>query len=170
MAVSISFSILMKWSEVSVFERKCIFFFEMRSSISHRLPSSISMSSMFFFFMVEFQWFFIELSVRPGSILVISAHLFPWAVCARKRIHSSWGIHSTFKIHGFKWLCHRSLHCFPSLPGTNLAIKDHLCGPYFSTSFLTKLSSSSDQGFFLRNLFLLLSDSRADSLTSSYGT
>jgi hypothetical protein len=31
-----------------------------------------------FFFMEEFQWFLMALSVRPGSILAISAHLFPY--------------------------------------------------------------------------------------------
>lgn len=113
-----------------------------------KLPSRIFIKSVFFFFIVEFQWFFIELSVRPGIILVISAHLFPWAVWAKNSIHSSWSSHSAFKMEGFKWLCQRYLHCFPSLPGTNLAIKDHLWGPYFSTNFLTRKSSSSVQGFF----------------------
>ncbi len=135
--------------------------------LSGGVPERMSMSSMFFFFMVEFQWFLMELSVRPGSILVISAHLLPWAVCARNRIHSSCSIHSTFRMFGFRWLCHRYRHCFPSLPSTNLAINDHRCGPYFYTSLRTRLSSSSVQGFFLRNLDLLLSESGADSLFSS---
>ena len=39
--------------------------------VKENLPERMSMSSMFVFFIVEFQWFFIELSVRPGSILVI---------------------------------------------------------------------------------------------------
>jgi hypothetical protein len=80
------------------------------------LPERISMSYTFFFFMVEFQWFFIELSVLPGSILVISAHLLPWAVCAKKRIHYSCSIHSIFKIEGLRWLCQRYRHCLPSRP------------------------------------------------------
>jgi hypothetical protein len=41
------------------------------------LPERMSISSIFFFFIVEFQWFLMELSVLPGSILVISAHLLP---------------------------------------------------------------------------------------------
>lgn len=105
------------------------------------------MKSQFFFFMVEFQWFFIELSVRPGIIFVIYAHLFPWAVWAKNKIHSSCKSHSAFRIDGFKWLCQRYRHCFPSLPGTNFAIKDHLWGPYFSTNFLTRKSYSSVHGF-----------------------
>jgi hypothetical protein len=127
------------------------------------------MNSMFFFFIVEFQWFFIELSVLPGSIFVISAHLFPCAVWARNNTHYSWGIHSIFKMQGFRWLCHLSRHCLPSLPATNLAIKDHLWGPYLSTNFLTRLSYSSDQGFFFKKLALLFSESGRDSLISSSG-
>lgn len=116
--------------------------------MSKDLLSKIFMKSEFFFFMVEFQWFFMELSVRPGIILVISAHRFPWAVCAKNKIHSSWMSHSALRMEGLRWLCHLYLHCLPSLPGTNLAIKDHLWGPYFSTSLLTRRSSSSVHGFF----------------------
>ena len=133
------------------------------------LPERIYISSKFFFFIVEFQWFLIELSVLPGSILVISAHLLPWAVWARKRIHSSWGIHSTFRILGLRWLCQRYLHCFPSLPSTNLAMKDHRWGPYFSTSFRTRLSSCYVQGFFFKNLSRLFSDYYLESLLSYSG-
>lgn len=93
-----------------------------------------------FFFIVEFQWFFIELSVRPGNIFVIYAHLLPCAICARNKIHYYSNIHSDLRIEGFKWLCHLSRHCFPRRPGTNFAMNDHLWGPYFSTSFLTRLS------------------------------
>lgn len=44
-----------------------------------------------FLLMVEFQWFLMELSVRPGSNLAIRAHLFPnlndssFTVCEPKR-------------------------------------------------------------------------------------
>ena len=131
------------------------------------LPVRISINSTFFFFMVEFQWFFIELSVLPGSILVIYAHLLPWAVCAKKRVHSSWGIHSILRMLGLRWLCHRYRHCFPKRPSTNLAMKDHRCGPYFSTNFLTRLSYCSVQGFFLRKREGLFSDSMLESLLSS---
>jgi hypothetical protein len=41
------------------------------------LPWRVRSMSETFFFMVEFQWFLMELSVRPGSIRVISAHLLP---------------------------------------------------------------------------------------------
>lgn len=122
----------------------------------------------YFFFIVEFQWFFIELSVRPGNIFVISAHLFPWALCAKNKIHSSWFDQSTFRMQGLRWLCQRSRHCFPSLPGTCLAIMDHLWGPCFYTNFLTRLSSSSVHGFFLRNLSPLGLPCCKDSLLSAY--
>lgn len=108
------------------------------------------MKSSVFFFMVEFQWFLIELSVLPDIILVISDHRFPKAEWAKKRIHYSWSAHSALSMEGFRWLCHLSRHCFPCLPGTNLAINDHFCGPYFSTRLLISISSSSLQGFFLR--------------------
>lgn len=127
----------------------------------------ISISSTFFFFIVEFQWFLMELSVLPGSIFVISAHLLPWAVWARNSTHSSCGIHSIFRILGLRWLCQRSRHCFPKRPSTNLAMKDQRCGPYFSTNLRTKLSSCSVQGFFLRKRERLLSDYMLESLLSS---
>lgn len=73
--------------------QKVHFLFYYQIWIFKHVPDRISISSTFFFFIVEFQWFFIELSVRPGNIFVISAHLFPWAVCAKNKIHSSWGIH-----------------------------------------------------------------------------
>ena len=70
------------------FVQEAGFFLEDEIWIGDSIPERISMSSIFFFFIVEFQWFLMELSVLPGSILVISAHLLPWAVCAKNRIHS----------------------------------------------------------------------------------
>jgi hypothetical protein len=115
--------------------------------ISKKEPYRIFINSWVFFFIVEFQWFLIELSVLPRMILVISAHLFPWAVWAKKRTHYSCNVQSTFNILGLRWLCHLYLHCLPNLPVTNLAMKDHLWGPYFSTNFFTSWSSYSVQGF-----------------------
>jgi len=109
-----------------IFVEKVHLFFCYEIWVGLKVPERSYISSRFFFFIVEFQWFLIELSVLPGSILVISAHLFPWAVCAKNKIHYSQGIHSTFKMLGFRWLCHRSRHCLPNLPSTNLAMKDHL--------------------------------------------
>jgi hypothetical protein len=55
---------------------------------------------------VEFQWFLIALSVRPGSRLAISAHLFPSSSCAARMVRSSSAVHGVFFISGFRWLCH----------------------------------------------------------------
>ena len=50
-----------------------------------RIPASLTWREGNFFFIEEFQWFFIELSVRPGRSFVISAHLLPKAVCDLKK-------------------------------------------------------------------------------------
>ena len=149
-------------------QKSCLFL-ENQIYIQIQLPDSIYIRSWFFFFIVEFQWFLIELSVRPGNIFVISAHLLPCAVWAKKRIHSSWGFHSSFLMLGLRWLCQRYRHCLPNLPSTNLAMKDHRWGPYFSTNFRTRLSSCSVQGFFFKNLSRLFSDYSPESLLSYSG-
>lgn len=66
--------------------------------------------------MVEFQWFLIALSVRPGRSLAISAHLLPSCLCASISMLSSSSDHASFLIEGLRWLCHRSRHCLPILP------------------------------------------------------
>ena len=99
-----------------------------------------------FFFIDEFQWFLIELSVLPSRYFAISAHLFPLPSWNRNNIHSSSSVHEFFFIKGFKWLCHLSQHCFPILPGKCSAIAVHFLGPAFSTRSVTSLSSSSVQG------------------------
>lgn len=72
---------------------------------------------------VEFQWFLIALSVRPGRSLAISAHLLPSCLCASISMLSSSSDHASFLIEGLRWLCHRSRHCLPILPCWR-AIKD----------------------------------------------
>ena len=106
--------------------------------------------SMSFFFILEFQWFFIVLSVLPSRTLAISAHLLPLPLCIRKRIHSSSLLQHTFLILGLRWLCHLSLHCLPILPGKCSAIRVHFWGPFFSTKWRTNRSSSSVQGPLIR--------------------
>ena len=56
--------------------------------------------------MVEFQWFLIALSVRPGRRLAISAHLLPRSECASRMIRSSSSVHGVFLIAGLRWLYH----------------------------------------------------------------
>lgn len=38
---------------------------------------------------VEFQWFLMALSVRPGSMRAMEAHLLPWMACAATMARSS---------------------------------------------------------------------------------
>jgi len=99
-----------------------------------------------FFFIEEFQWFLIELSVLPSRYFAISAHLFPQPSWKRNRIHSSSSDQEFFLIKGFKWLCHLSQHYFPIHPGKCSAIAVHFQGPAFSTKSVTSLSSNSVQG------------------------
>jgi hypothetical protein len=53
---------------------------------------------------------------------------------------------------GLRWLCHRSRHCFPILPGRCSAIKVHFEGPCLSTNFFTKSSSSFVHGLLFLGL------------------
>ena len=68
-----------------------------------------------FFFMALFQWFFMELSVRPFMCLAISDHLLPLnnrfksirkTLWYKYKIHSSSSSQGDLFIYGFKWLCH----------------------------------------------------------------
>lgn len=83
-----------------------------------------------FFFIEEFQWFLIALSVRPGNILAISAHLFPnlrWLWRMRRSSLSDQFL--DLLMFGLRWLCQRSRHCFPVLPTSWEAIWLHFLGP-----------------------------------------
>lgn len=99
-----------------------------------------------FFFILEFQWFLMVLSVLPSKTLAISAHLLPFPRCIKYKIHSSSLLQQIFLIFGLRWLCHLSLHYFPILPGKCSAITVHFWGPFFSTRWSTILSSSSVHG------------------------
>ena len=63
-------------------------------------------------------------------------------------IASSSGVHGSLTISGFRWLYHRSLHCFPNRPESDFAMTDQLFTPSDSTRFLTILSSSAVHGPF----------------------
>lgn len=54
---------------------------------------------------------------------------------------SSSSVHLSLLISGFRWLCHRYLHCFPILPGSCLAIALQFFAPFPFTS-LSTISSS----------------------------
>ena len=64
--------------------------------------------------------------MRPSRCLEISAQRFAPDRLRCRRISSSSGLQGSFLIHGFKWLCQRSLHYFPMRPGRCLAISVHL--------------------------------------------
>mmetsp|Transcript_10202 Transcript_10202/g.42346 ORF Transcript_10202/g.42346 Transcript_10202/m.42346 type:complete len:251 (+) Transcript_10202:1704-2456(+) len=99
-----------------------------------------------FFLKVEFQWFLMALSVLPGSILAISAHLLPWILWASSRVLSSSSVHPSRLISGLRWLCHRSRHCLPMRPGRSLAIIDHFLAPCSPTRRMIAASSSGVHG------------------------
>ncbi|WVY91363.1 hypothetical protein V8G54_036877, partial [Vigna mungo] len=91
---------------------------------------------------VAFQWFLTALSVLPGSILAMAAHLFPNRSCACKIIASSRVVNGRCSTVGLSWLHHRSLHDFPDRPFTCRLIKAQFFGPWASTSPVRTLSSS----------------------------
>ena len=72
-----------------------------------------------FFRREAYHLFLTSLSLRPGSIRAIFAQRFPsFARCSIISVSSSC-VHCFFVKSGFKWLCHRSRHCFPIRPGKN---------------------------------------------------
>ena len=84
--------------------------------ISASINDYFSMKWDAFFFIAEFQWFLIALSVLPLSCLVNWAHWLPWFLWRRNRSHSSLLAHYSLLISGLRWLCHLSRHCFPIRP------------------------------------------------------
>jgi len=106
-----------------------------------------SLISLILFFMLEFQWFFIVLSVLPSRMFAMSAHLFARSLFSKNKIHSSSGVQFAYRfIIGFRWLCHLSLHCLPILPGRWFAITVHFWGPSMLTRWSSSLSSMSVHG------------------------
>jgi len=55
---------------------------------------------------------------------------------------SSSSVHFSFTISGLRWLCHRSRHCLPILPGRCLATKLQFFGPLLFTNLSTNSSYS----------------------------
>ncbi|KAG9453526.1 hypothetical protein H6P81_006430 [Aristolochia fimbriata] len=100
---------------------------------------------------VEFQWFLMALSVRPGRSLAMAAHLFPWAAWAEMITSSSSSEKGRCCTEGLNWLHHRSRHDFPDLPGTPALIADQFLGPCCVTSFLNTSSSSGLHDPFIRS-------------------
>ena len=59
---------------------------------------------------LEFQRFLIALSVRPGSIWAILAHLVPSCCTSSTSFWSSASVHFSVLIDGLTWLCHLRAH------------------------------------------------------------
>ena len=93
-----------------------------------------------------FQWFLTALSVRPGSILLISAQRLPRLWCSTRIVLTSSTVKGAFETAGSSWLCHRSRHCFPVLPGMAAAMVGHLLGPLAWTNLVSSASSEADHG------------------------
>ena len=93
-----------------------------------------------------FQWFLTALSVRPGSILLISAQRLPRLWCSTSMVLTSSTVKGAFETAGSSWLCHLSRHCFPVLPGMAAAMVGHLLGPLAWTSLVSSASSLADHG------------------------
>ena len=103
------------------------------------------------FFMLEFQWFLIVLSVLPSRMFAISAHLLARSRFNRNKIHSSSVVQvAALLIIGLRWLCHLSLHYLPILPGKWFAIWVQCLGASTLTKWRRSLSSMSVHGPFTR--------------------
>lgn len=103
------------------------------------------------------------LSVLPGSIVVISAHLLPNLRWASKILIPSSSVIGPLLISGLRWLFHLSLICFPDRPVTPysssryLAIIAHFLVPCLETRVRIASSWSSLQSCLLAE-FVLVSD------------
>ena len=82
---------------------------------------------------LEFQRFFTELSVLPGSNAAILLHLFPHFRWCSMRMLSSLSVHSAFTTVGQRWLCHLSRHCLLMRPGSFCANAIQSFAPCSST-------------------------------------
>ena len=91
---------------------------------------------------LEFHRFLMALSVRPGIIVATFDHLVPICCTSSMMSWSSASVHSSLLTEGHTWLCHRSLHCLPTLPGSSFAIWDQGRGPCPCTSCSRAWSSS----------------------------
>lgn len=128
----------LNWLEAISF---CLKFFFCLPLLPSLLFSLLFSESQYFLLMVEFQWFLIALSVLPGNSFAMRAHWLPNIWWAWYIMSSSCSVHALFLILGFRWLCHRSRHCFPILPLRWRAISVHFLAPYLFTNSITFSSS-----------------------------
>ena len=87
-----------------------------------------------------------SLTYRPGNNLAISAQRLPFSIWYSNIFLSSSMLQAPLLMSGFKWLCQRSLHCLPILPGIWAAIMLHFLAPNCFTNRWTAASSSADHG------------------------
>lgn len=69
---------------------------------------------------------------------------------------TSCSLQGTLLMCGLRWLCQRSRHCFPVLPGSWAAMQLHFFAPICPTSSATRASSSGDHGPFVPPLNTLV--------------
>lgn len=77
-----------------------------------------------------------------GPLVADPAYLKRYLLCASMMASSSSSVHRSFLMSGLRWLCQRSRHCLPILPGKFLAMKLQFLGPWSRTSLRTRASSS----------------------------
>lgn len=120
------FTIYSRVSSVSLIEGSFLKFVRTRrSSLSKRAP--------FLGIILQFQWFLMVFSGRPGRKREMEDHLFPKACTPSTNTHSSHSLHSCLVTPSFKWLCHLSRHCFAFLPSNWEAMNDQSLAPLIST-------------------------------------
>lgn len=103
-------------------------------------------------FILQFHWFLIVLSLRPGMNYDIADHLLPNAFTHKANIQYYRASQAPFDTPSLKWLCHRYLHCFPVRLFKQDAISAHWVAPIYIT-FAFNSSSSSFVHTLLRNFF-----------------
>ena len=94
---------------------------------------------------LPYQRFFTSLSLRPGSMRAIFAHLLPNSARTLTINFSSSSDQLVFFNSGLRWLCHLSRHCFPTRPGKKRPMNDHFVRPCCLTNDCSASSSSGVQ-------------------------
>lgn len=113
--------------------------------------SIFAQNSGFIGFILQFHWFLIVLSLRPGMNYEIADHFLPKALTQRARSQYSCIYQCDLVTPSRRWLCHLSRHCLPERLGRKLAISAQCTGPLSCTFCFSKSSSS-----FVHTLFLYL--------------
>ena len=97
-------------------------------------------------FIPPFHQFFTALSLRPCSLLAISAQRFPISPTSLSMTTPSSGVMGSWFSVGFRFWWYRSLHCLGDRDPTSCDILTQLWGPCTWTSCRRLVSSCCDQG------------------------